>query len=113
MAVGGRILHITMDYGDPRGSVIQVEFEKDGVVEVWKLVGECNRCGKCCEKPMSIPEFRNEHGGCKHLKFEKKNGERVACCKIMWGRPAFCMLYPRDPYEMLDEECSYSWERVS
>jgi len=103
-------MRILTDYEDPRGAVVQVEING----EVWKLVGECNRCGACCEKTkMVIEEFQKEDGTCKHFSFESIDGKKLGKCAIMWGRPAFCMLYPRNPYEKLHDECSYSWERVS
>jgi hypothetical protein len=82
--------------------------------EKWRLIGECNRCGQCCEEMrMFIPEFANKNGGCKKLYYETLNGEKVASCDILWSRPAGCLMYPRDPYEELPEKCSYKWEKVS
>ena len=102
-------LKILTDYADPRGTVLQVEING----ELWKLNGECNRCGACCEKTkMMIKEFQKEDGTCKHFSFETVDGNKLGKCAIMWARPAFCMLYPRNPYEKLDDECSYSWERI-
>ena len=104
------IKSIKLEYSHPRGEVSQVELDNG---EVWNLKGECNRCGKCCEKvKMTLPEFAKEDGTCKHLSYETENGVKQAKCAIMWARPIFCALYPRDPYEKLPDECSYSWEKI-
>ena len=70
--------------------------------EEWLIKGYCSRCGVCCEKLK-----------CKELKYETQNGEKLAVCKIRETRPWYCMLYPRDPYDPLPEECSFEWERVN
>ena len=70
--------------------------------EVWKLHGECNRCGVCCEKLK-----------CEKLKYESQNGKRISVCTIRETRYWYCMLYPRDPYDPLPKECSFKWEKIS
>lgn len=80
--------------------------------EIWKLEGECNRCGDCCEH-INIPELVRDTGqGCKHLSYETWDGKEVSSCNIYWIRPCFCALYPRDPNEELFPNCSYKWVRV-
>lgn len=82
--------------------------------EKWNLKGECNRCGVCCEEmKMPVFEFADRKGKCKKVKYETLNGEKVATCRILWSRPAACLLYPKDPYEELPKECSYTWKKIS
>ena len=102
-------MKILIDYANPRGTVKQVEI--DG--ELWELLGECSRCGKCCvESNMPVKDFQNEEGKCKHFSYEVENDIKVGKCAIHWGRPAFCMLYPRDPYAELNGGCSFKWKRI-
>jgi hypothetical protein len=103
-------MEMLIDFTHSRGNVKEVTING----EKWRLIGECNRCGQCCDVyKMFIPEFSDEHGKCNKLFYETLNGERVASCKILWSRPAGCLIYPRDPYEELPEKCSYKWEKVS
>ena len=104
-------MEILVSFEDPRGYVKYVTTEAG---ETWALLGECNRCGECCEKTkMPVPEFRDKNGHCKHFKYEKQNGKELGACNIFWGRPSFCLLYPRDPGEKLPGPCGYKWEKVN
>ncbi len=103
------MFNILINFDHPRGTVKEVELENG---EKWKLVGECNRCGECCKDLMPLQDFQKEDGTCKHFSYETVNGERLGKCGVMWARPAFCLIYPRDPKEKLPDECSFSWERV-
>lgn len=103
---------LTFEYSQMHGNVKIVELENG---EKWKLHGECNRCGMCCEKiPAHLhPFLAKESGeGCRFLTYEKLNGENLAKCEAVFCKPGPCLIYPRDPYEGLFEECSYSWERI-
>jgi len=92
-----------------RGSI--KEYSRNG--EVWVLEGECNMCGVCCERAkMPVKEYQKEDGYCKHLIHETRDGEKIGRCGIFEGRPVWCFLYPRDPYDKLHEECSFKWKRV-
>ena len=100
---------IKIDYNHPVGEVRKVTLANG---EVWKLEGECNRCGECCAS-ITSKEFVNKQGlGCKHLFYENVNDEEVSGCKIYWERPGFCVLYPQNPYEKLFPSCSYKWVKV-
>jgi Fe-S-cluster containining protein len=68
---------------------------------VFKVIGECKRCGKCCEAL-----------NCEHLSYAEENGQKVAVCDVYWTRPWGCALYPRDPTDDLQEGCGYSWEEI-
>jgi hypothetical protein len=104
-------MKILVDFKNSRGNVIIIKLDNG---EVWKLHGECNRCGMCCDVyKMLIPEFSNGSGGCNKLYYENVDGKKLASCEILWSRPAGCLLYPRDPYEELPEKCSFTWEKVS
>jgi len=101
---------ILIDFEHPRGTVEWVEINN----ETWLLHGECNRCGVCCEQiKMPFKPFRRRNGGCNRLSYEILDGERVACCSEMWCRPAFCVFYPRDPYDPLPDNCSFRWEKIN
>ena len=103
-------MKVLLDFTHPRGSIDTVELENG---EVWKLEGECTRCGICCGKTkMPIVEFQNKERGCKHFCYETVNGEKLGKCNIIWTRPAFCMMYPNEPNEPLPEECGYKWKKV-
>lgn len=93
----------------PRGKVETVTLENG---EIWKLVGECNRCGQCCELGCPTKEFNDAEGNCQFYFKETVNGEELGACKIIWNRPYGCVMYPSNPYEELLEKCSYSWERI-
>lgn len=102
---------IVVYFNHPRGSVKEVKLDNG---EIWLLYGECFRCGECCKKTkMIIKEFQDKNGYCKHFSYESINGKKVGRCAIMWSRPAFCLLYPRDPYDKLHEGCAYKWELVN
>jgi len=104
-------MRILVDFNIARGQIKLVKLDNG---ETWELKGECNRCGVCCEQlKMPLKEISDRKGRCKKLKYETQNGERLAVCKIMVSRPAFCLLYPKDPYDPLYEECSFSWEKIS
>lgn len=103
-------MKVLVDFEQPRGEVKRVILDNG---EEWILEGECNRCGECCEQTkMPLKDLQNKEGGCKYFSYETVNGEKLGKCEIMWYRPAFCMLYPRDPYEPLTPNCSYRWKRV-
>ena len=92
-------MDVLINFDHPRGSVKQVLLDNG---EVWNLEGECNRCGDCCkEQKMWIEIYKNKDGTCNQYFEEKVNGKVLGSCKIMWGRPAGCLFYPRDPYEKL------------
>lgn len=104
-------MQILVDFQQPRGFVKYVTTDSG---ETWALVGECNRCGECCKDvKMTLPEFQKSDGTCKHFEYEKVNGDTLGKCNVIWARPAFCILYPRDPGEKLPEKCSYKWEKVN
>ncbi len=104
-------MRLLIDFVHPRGQVKIVKLDNG---ETWTLNGECSRCGECCEKTkMPLEEFQKEDGTCKYLSYEKVNGEKLAKCNIMWNRPAFCLIYPRDPYEELCENCGFRWEKIN
>jgi hypothetical protein len=88
-------MKIEVDWKYPHGQVKKVEIND----EIWILHGECSRCGGCCKD-------------CQHSGFETINGKKVSRCKIMWKKPAHCILYPRDPYDKLPKNCSYRWEKL-
>ena len=101
-------LKILIEFSHPRGTVKEVEVHG----EKWILHGECNRCGVCCEQAkMPVKEYRTKSGGCNKLSYEMVDSERLAKCSVMWCRPAWCIFYPRDPYEELPKECSFKWEK--
>lgn len=104
-------MEILVDFNTPRGYVKYVTTD-DG--ETWALEGECNRCGECCEKfKMTLKELADDNGKCNKFSYESNNGVRQGKCAIREMRPAFCMLYPRDPFDKLPKKCSYSWVRVN
>lgn len=104
-------MDILLNFCDSHGFIKMIKLESG---EVWRLKGECNRCGQCCEEmKMFIPEFSTPEGGCNKLSYENVNGERKAVCAISWCKPAGCIMYPRDPYDKLPEKCSYEWEKIS
>ena len=95
---------------EPRTAVRKAILENG---EVWELTGECNRCGQCCEQTkMPVPELRNPDGSCKKYTRETENGIQQGKCNIMWSRPYWCAIYPRDPHEKLHDKCSYIWKRI-
>ncbi len=101
---------ILIEFDHPRGTVREVTLDNG---EKWNLLGECNRCGECCKDVnMVLPEFQKEDGTCKHFSYESVNGEKLGACGVIWARPSFCLIYPRDPRDPLPEKCSHSWERA-
>ncbi|MBU1173078.1 MAG: hypothetical protein KKD44_26240, partial [Proteobacteria bacterium] len=65
-------------------------------------IGECNRCGWCCE-----------HEDCEHY-IPSKNGEKAICAIHDKDRPLKCVEFPAAP-PILHEGCGYrfydKWER--
>lgn len=101
---------LTLDFSHPRGQVKKVILDNG---ETWTLQGKCIRCGACCEKlRMHLEMYGNRDQRCKFLGYEKQNGVEMATCQIMWNRPVFCMLYPRDPHDPLNETCGFKWEKI-
>lgn len=103
--------YITVDFSKTlRGHI--VKYENKG--EVWYLGGECKRCGECCQSAnMPLKEIANKKGKCKKLEFETQNGVKMAKCTAPYeSRPAFCFLYPRDPYAKLNKKCGFFWKRA-
>ena len=96
-----------------------------------KRVGECNRCGKCCQaknlfasftphdltflKRTNFPFYmalrRQARLGleCPHLTFDKTTGK--ASCSIYEDRPPFCRGYPATPADLV-EGCGFSFVKV-
>lgn len=93
-----------------RGNVKLVKLKN----ETWALHGECSRCGECCKTGgMPLKEIADKNGRCIKLDFEFQNGKKMAKCTAPYeSRPAFCFLYPRDPYAKLNEGCAFKWERL-
>ena len=96
-------------------STIKVKRVKLDNGEEWDLIGECSRCGDCCENinvdslPILQPAI---NGKCKFMYYEIVNGERLCSCKAQRFKPDDCSLYPYDPHNKLYENCSYEWKRV-
>ena len=104
---GNRII---IDDTHPRGRVVMV-VKPNG--DQYLLVGDCNRCGRCCEDVGKNKNFIHSEGGkCKFFKYETVNGKKLGTCKIMWERPVACYLYPRNPDEKLYPECGFRWDKV-
>ena len=104
------VKRFTLIYKHPQGHIETVELYNG---EIWKLNGECNRCGACCQKTiMPIKEFQDKHKGCKFFSYEVENGKKVGKCEAIWHRLQFCLLYPIQPYDKLDDDCSFTWERM-
>ena len=83
---------------------------------VFKRVGECARCGRCCVEriPILYEEWKDENGKCKHLATEVHNGKVRYLCKIHSNKPFGCFMYPCNPLNPDDipEYCSYRWEEI-
>ena len=102
-------MEILIDFNHPRGEIKTVKIND----EKWKLEGKCIRCGECCKNTkMTLPDFRDKDGNCIHFSYETVDGEKMGRCDVLWARPAFCLLYPRDPYMDLCNGCGYKWKRV-
>jgi len=70
--------------------------QPDGGVQLMPRVGECNRCGKCCQV----------YANCEFLIFE--DGKPV--CKIYENRPQICQDFPQNPIDIKDFlECGYKF----
>jgi hypothetical protein len=71
---------------------------KDGIL--MERLGNCKRCGKCCELYMGAP--------CKFLKYEYVDDIRLAMCELQWTKPMGCVLYPMVD-EKIIEGCGFYW----
>jgi hypothetical protein len=99
------VKEIIVDYSEtPRGYVKKVVLNNG---ETWRLDGYCCLCGVCCI--VNPPDCYKVDGACSQLGDELHDGVRERPCNAFWSRPIGCALYPRDPYETLDKECTYEW----
>jgi hypothetical protein len=77
-----------------------------------KLVGECIRCGKCCQKLEYSYHIANDKHtytqDCKWLGFIKVDRKDCAVCKIYNRRPVGCATWPR-PWSELRPGCGFKW----
>lgn len=85
-----------------KGSQVWVEEVELNNGEIWRVEGECSRCGKCCER-----------GICQSYDHEVLNGKRIAKCNAQWSKPWQCKIYPMNPYEDLTEGCTYKWRKIN
>lgn len=83
-------------------AVIDVGTVQIRVLEVgdMRLVGECNRCGKCCYD-------------CVHLVqdsfLDDALTQPIYACGIGFEKPMRCALFPL-PWDTRPEGCGFSWE---
>lgn len=77
-----------------------------------KLVGECIRCGKCCQKLEYSYHIANDKHtytqDCKWLGFIKVDRKDCAVYKIYNRRPVGCATWPR-PWSELRPGCGFKW----
>jgi len=98
----------------------------------WKRVGKCKRCGRCCRghyvirghslkvirenavimgiNPTEIDPYLRilKQYDCPHLRWEERNGKRIAVCAIYEKRPQCCRDYPSTPADLLPG-CGFSF----
>lgn len=89
-------LHI-VTYDIENKKTLKIQYE--GIT--YKVVGNCNRCGKCCKEV-----------NCNKLIYETLNGKIAYRCKDQWIKPWHCKLFPYDPEEKLREDCGYKLVKV-
>ena len=77
-----------------------------------KLIGECKRCGKCCQHLEYTYQIGNDKYACtqdcKWLDFREIDGKKCALCRIYMRRPVGCATWPR-PFSDLKEGCGFKW----
>jgi Fe-S-cluster containining protein len=77
-----------------------------------KLIGECIRCGKCCQRlnlTFQVGRDRQEYTqDCKWLGWVTAHGEKKAMCKIYHKRPVGCAAWPR-PSNAREDGCGFKW----
>ncbi|RLC76533.1 MAG: hypothetical protein DRJ03_28485 [Chloroflexi bacterium] len=114
---------------------VKIKVSKIGVGQEWKRVGGCKRCGKCCRghyvirghglqvikenaviaglAPSEVAPLLNElrRYDCPHLRWEKRNGKRIAVCAIYERRPQCCRDHPATPADLLPG-CGFRFVRA-
>ena len=88
--------------------------------QYWKVEGECNRCGECCETyfPSSWEEWKDEEtGSCKYLVRETVDDKPMARCAKQWNKPSACLLFPFNPLDPNHfrelPNCSFSFKKIT
>lgn len=92
-----------MDTRSPRRIVIDSIYQ---VIEVdgWRRIGECLRCGKCCEQNRPM---------CQHYRSEKHNGVPVKRCLLHGpNKPVSCAVWPLHDSPDVPEGCGIYWEVI-
>ena len=75
-----------------------LEAEVNGTI--YRLEGECLKCGACCV-------FKKD---CQHLISEMWDGAAVRVCVIYQNRPHYCAYFPCDPNDAeAPEGCGFRW----
>jgi hypothetical protein len=89
-----------------KNHVVVYSVDKDHTIFVmingkyWKVLGECSKCGECCE-------------GCEYLVKETVDGVVQYRCKIQHKKPVDCALFPCTPDKKNTPNCTFSYQELS
>jgi len=91
---------------------------------LYKRVGRCKKCGKCCAEGIQVFFLvgkQTEEEGIDPASLEFGRREKAVCvlfnprtkkCRRRSLRPEVCKLYPPNPGVPLPKGCGYSWEKL-